>query len=242
MCNTYAPAEPPEILEYFDALPPVAEYRPNLGPWQHGPYVRPLDGGRRQTVVGMWALVADNAVRLPRPGDAQTNNCRSETMAAKRTFKGAWARAQRCLIPARSFDEPRYLDGVRNTWWQFKRKDGKPWCVAGLWNDWIDKSTREVVGTYTMLTMNADAHPLMSLMHKPEVDPKTGVLLPPEKQDKRSIVLLEREHWDTWLHGSNEEALQLIRLPAAELFDHGPRPAPERPPKVQVPPPQSSLL
>jgi putative SOS response-associated peptidase YedK len=90
------------------------------------------------------------------------------------------------LIPARSFDEPRYLDCVRNTWWRFDRKGGKRWCIAGLWNDWTDPATGEVTGTYTMATMNADAHPLMSLMHKPEVDPATGEVLPPERQDKRN--------------------------------------------------------
>ena len=36
---------------------------------------------------------------------------------------------------------------------------------AGLWNTWIDKVTGEVHESYTMLTINADAHPSMSRMH-----------------------------------------------------------------------------
>ncbi|MFC3147258.1 hypothetical protein [Piscinibacterium candidicorallinum] len=36
-----------------------------------------------------------------------------------------------------------------------------------------------------MLTFNADQHPLMSRMHKP--DPK----LPPDPQDKRSVIAIE---------------------------------------------------
>ena len=36
-----------------------------------------------------------------------------------------------------------------------------------------------------MLTVNADDHPIMSRMHKP--DPK----LPPDQQDKRSVVAIE---------------------------------------------------
>lgn len=37
-----------------------------------------------------------------------------------------------------------------------------------------------------MLTVNADDHPIMSRMHKP--DPK----LPPDQQDKRSVVAIEQ--------------------------------------------------
>jgi putative SOS response-associated peptidase YedK len=73
-----------------------------------------------------------------------------------------------------------------------------------------------------MLTMNCDGHPLLSRMHKPEPD------LPPHAQDKRTVIPLEREHWETWLHGSIDEAWSLIRVPPVDLFDHGPAPAPLR--------------
>ena len=99
-----------------------------------------------------------------------------------------------------------------------------------------------MLATAAREVVNADAHPLMSLMHKPAVDPETDVVRPPEKQDKRTIVLLERKHRDTWLYGSNEAALQLIRLPAVELFDHGPRRAPERMSTLQALPSQATLL
>lgn len=67
-----------------------------------------------------------------------------------------------------------------------------------------------------MLTINADAHPLMSRMHKP--DPKLG----PDEQDKRSLVLLELEDVDTWLHSPADIASQLVRLNPAEVFEAGP--------------------
>lgn len=66
-----------------------------------------------------------------------------------------------------------------------------------------------------MLTQNCDAHPLLNVFHKP--DPA----LPADKQDKRSVVPIEREHWDQWLNGSIEDASALIQLPAPELFRHG---------------------
>lgn len=65
-----------------------------------------------------------------------------------------------------------------------------------------------------MLTMNCDVHPLLKLFHKP--DPK----LPPDQQDKRAVVPMERVHWDSWLNGSTDDAFGLIHLPAFQLFEH----------------------
>ena len=39
----------------------------------------------------------------------------------------------------------------RNVWWRFKRADGAPWSLAGLWNTWTDKTTGEVHESYTMI-------------------------------------------------------------------------------------------
>ena len=92
--------------------------------------------------------------------------------------------------------------------------------LGGLWSEWIDHATGELVPNYTMLTMNCDAHPLLKLMHKPEKD-KDGNVLPPERQDKRTVVPIERADWDVWLNGSVDDALSLIQLPPLHRFDHG---------------------
>ena len=71
-----------------------------------------------------------------------------------------------------------------------------------------------------MLTMNADAHPLMRRMHKPDLK------LAPHEQDKRSVIAINSADWDTWLTGPNEGAQALVRLTAIEEFDAGPDDAP----------------
>ena len=86
------------------------------------------------------------------------------------------------------------------------------WGLAGLWNTWVEKTTGEVHESYTMLTVNADHHPLMRRMHKP--DPK----LPLDGQDKRSVIPLPRDNWNAWLAGTVREAQALLRLPAADEF------------------------
>ncbi|MBL8223072.1 MAG: SOS response-associated peptidase family protein, partial [Bryobacterales bacterium] len=119
------------------------------------------------------------------------------------------------IVPAMSFDEPCWETG-KNVWWRFRRLDGQPWGLAGLWNGWVDRSTGEVLESYTLLTTNADNHPLMARMHKP--DPK----LPADQQDKRSIVAIDQRDVEQWLHGNWKEAGELLAPPPVELFDGGP--------------------
>lgn len=236
MCNRYRPASVVRIRDCFgftyiesggEALP---DYRTGgIGPLQPGPFIRA--GGRLQ--VGQWGLTPDKSKTLrPLRADGRpmfTNNARwdeTRQRPEKWTFQGAWARDQRCLIPAEDFDEPCYPEQTdagdgRCTWWRFRRADGAPWAIAGLCNEWTDPETGEVRGSYTMLTVNCDSHPLLQRMHKPERGPDRRIL-PPDQQDKRTVVPLEPAAWDAWLHGSLEQAAGLVRLSAPEIYDAGP--------------------
>jgi putative SOS response-associated peptidase YedK len=218
MCNRYRPVSVTVIRDVFgftlleEAQPLYAQQ--GIGPWQPGPVVR-----AGAAVVGQWGLIPwFSTTRRPtgrggRP--ISTNNCRIETVATAPTFKTPWARGQRCLIPALDYDEPCWESG-RNVWWRFARRDGAPWALAGVWNDWTDPATGEVVPSYTMLTQNCDAHPLLNRMHKPEP------ALPPDRQDKRSVIAIEPADWERWLQGTPEEAMSLVKLCGEELFEHGP--------------------
>jgi len=213
MCTRYISPETGDIERHWQvgARNPVRWVR-DMFPRYPGPFIRAARDGTghgRELVVGQWALVPwfAKTAKLKYP----TCNARSEELAAKASYKLPWARGQRCIIPALAFFEPNWESG-KHVPWRFARADGTPWGLAGLWNTWVDKATGEVVESYTMLTLNADAHPLMKRMHKP--DPKLG----PDQQDKRSVVPIELQDVDTWLTASVEEAAQLVRLAPAELF------------------------
>ena len=204
-------------MERFFRLSKVHPWsRQSIFPRSRGPFIRAARDRSpevRELVLGQWGLVPwfAKSARLK----FSTNNARSEELGKKPTFKLPWARGQRCVIPALSFDEPNWESG-RNVWWRFRRTDGAPWALAGLWNTWTDPETGELVESYTMLTMNADRHPLMSRMHKP--DPAFG----PDDQDKRSVVAIELGEVDQWLFGRNEEARELVRVTPVEAFVAGP--------------------
>ncbi len=163
----------------------------------------------RELVVGQWGLIPwfakERKLKFP------TCNARSEELSEKASYKHPWARGQRCIIPADSFFEPCWETG-KHMPWQFHQAHGEPWGLAGLWNTWTDKETGELVESYTMLTINADAHPLMSRMHRP--DPKR----PSNMQDKRSVVPIALEDVDTWLTAPLEQAAGLVRLAPVEAF------------------------
>ena len=167
----------------------------------------------RELVVGQWGLIPWFATepKLKYP----TNNARSEELAVKASYKHPWARGQRCIIPAADFDEPNWETG-KNVWWRFQRADGAPWSLAGLWNVWTDKATGEQHESYTMLTINADSHPLMQRMHKP--NPKRAI----GEQDKRSVIPIEQSDVDQWLAGTVSDAATLLKLPPIEVFEAGP--------------------
>jgi putative SOS response-associated peptidase YedK len=220
MCNRYAPPRPEDVLQRW--LPRQASVNFPAGPVfprAPGPFIRTSrrgtqgESGPPELVVGQWALVPGFAksARLP----YSTNNARFEELASKASYRQPWARGQRCIIPAAWFDEPCWETG-RNVWWRFRRADGQPWALAGLWNTWADPTSGELVESYTMLTLNADAHPLMRRMHKPDR------ALPPERQDKRSVVVLQAQDEAAWLHGTPAEAAAVVGLAPVEVFDAAP--------------------
>jgi putative SOS response-associated peptidase YedK len=210
MCTRYIPPDQAAIEAYWRLKPSDALRWPTeVFPRLPGPFLRAATpGDAANLVLGQWGLIPWFA-KTPVLKFA-TNNARFEGIEDKASYKSPWQRGQRCIIPAASFDEPCWETG-RNVWWRFRRADGTPWGLAGLWNVWRDPATGRDIESYTMLTINADQHPIMRRMHKP--DPKLAA----DQQDKRSVVAIEADAVDQWLHGTRDEASALILPPDPEL-------------------------
>lgn len=216
MCNRYVAPNEADIERFWHI---GRHNRPHwageIFPRGHGPFVRSVGtAAERQLAVGQWGLIPWFAKTAKLT--YSTNNARLEEIATKASFKQSWLHGRRCIIPAWSFDEPCWESG-RNVWWSFRRADGVPWGLAGLWNDWTDQETGEVISSYTMLTINADRHPLMSRMHRPDLK------LPPDQQDKRSVIAIESSDLDTWLNGSIGDITALMRAPPLDIFQAAPK-------------------
>ena len=225
MCNRYTPARGQDLQRDMFGAPQVnfppgplfPSYGRRIGPNADGPFLRLTVQGVEE-VIGQWGLIRPGMpTRLEKVKGRPrlTNNCRSDGMAVKPTFKAAWTQSRRCLISCWSFDDPNWETG-KNVWWEMRRADGRPWALAGLWSEWTDPASGEVVPSYTMITVNADHHPLMNRLHRPDPD------LPPDQQDKRSVVPLSPADWDRWLHTHPEDARTLLVLPEETDYRAGP--------------------
>lgn len=216
MCNQYKLPSPDRLFKDFHLDAPAGYRQIDVFPRSPGYFIRRSThqaAYARELVLGQWGLIPWFTKSLPLP--YSTNNARSEELELKASYKEPWRKGQRCIIPAAVFWEPNWESG-KNVWWSFQRADGHAFGLAGLWNTWIDPGTGEVHESYTMLTLNADHHPLMNRMHKP--DPK----LPPDRQDKRMVVVLEPALWDAWLEAPVEQARPLIAMAPVEDLQAGP--------------------
>ena len=220
MCNLYNMTPKGTAERYLGSVGASVDVEDfvasTVGPFQTGLLVRPgLPGEQAQLVgrLGQWGMIrAGSTTRRPASRAVLTNNARIEGIHERVTYRQPWMQGQRCLILADWYQEPNWETG-KNIWWRLRRADGAPWALAGLWSQWTDPQTGELVPNFTMITCNCDGHPLLGRLHKP--DPK----LPPDQQDKRAGAHIDPADWHTWLHGAQADAQALVRPQATEVFD-----------------------
>jgi putative SOS response-associated peptidase YedK len=113
-----------------------------------------------------------------------TLNARIETLHEKPSFKNVLN--NRCLIPADGFYEWQWLDdkGKNKQKYLLTVDDEEIFAFAGLWSAWADRSTGELLETYTIITRPANE--LMARIHNSK---------------QRMPWILPRQQETDWLHG-----------------------------------------
>jgi putative SOS response-associated peptidase YedK len=159
MCGRFTlTASGEEVAELFglDAAPALSP-RYNIAPSQPVSVVRlEPDGGRRLSDL-TWGLRAPGA----REGDRPFINARAETAGERVAFREAFAE-RRCLVVASGFFEwegtprgrRRGHAGKKRQPWYFRRADGRPFAIAGLWEPSVPPEGR---ATCTLLTTRPNA-------------------------------------------------------------------------------------
>jgi putative SOS response-associated peptidase YedK len=125
-----------------------------------------------------------------------TYNARSETAAQKPSYRHAWRHQQFGLLLVDHFYEPAYDTGQAVPW-KIQSTSGDPLGIACLWDRWTDPSTGERVVSFSMLTVNADRHPVMSQFHKPG-------------DEKRTPVIIAPDHHEQWLDADVPQATEMM--------------------------------
>jgi putative SOS response-associated peptidase YedK len=206
MCANYTPSKLEELQQHFAVAAPDSEWPPESFPGYMAPLIRPPHAnalrGDRACALGMFGMVPHWAdIKLAR----QTYNARTETVAAKPTFRNAFRRRQFCIIPARAFYEPSYETG-KAVRWEIASADGAAMGIAGIWEVRPSGPDGRALLSFSMLTVNADGHDLMQRFHRPN-------------EEKRMVVILAPEQYDDWLHCPPQNAGDFfVRYPAERLM------------------------
>jgi putative SOS response-associated peptidase YedK len=204
MCSHYESVRDRQILKrhfQVDDFPEGGKW--DMWPGYLGPFIRRhefADVGddavpEREALLGSFGLIPHWATdtKIAR----QTYNARSETVSIKPSYRDAWKKAHHCIIPADAIYEPDWRSG-KAVPTRISRADGKPMGIAGLWSWW--KSPKgDVLHSYTMLTINADQHPLMRQFHKPT-------------DEKRMVVILPEDCYDDWLQAPADQSARFLNL------------------------------
>lgn len=188
----------------------------NLAPVYHAsgfdhPSVPVIIDSTKTIHLYSWGLIP-NWVKTPVEAVTISNstiNARAETMFEKPAFKES-AHERRCLVLVDGFFEHHHKNGKAFPY-HIAIQNDEPMVMAGLWDEWMDKTSGLVRRTYTIVTTKAN--PLMTRIHnnpKASEGPRMPLILPKstehdwlkpihEKADKDFIESLIQPYSETEL-------------------------------------------
>ncbi len=157
------------MLEALFGLELAGELSPryNIAPSQPVAAVRAGEGGARELTLLQWGLIPSWA-KDPAIGSRMIN-ARAETAAEKPSFRAAMKR-RRCLIPASGFYEWARVGAAKQPFF-IRMKEGRPFALAGLWEQWCGEDGSELETCAILTTspneMTAKIHPRMPVIIAP---------------------------------------------------------------------------
>jgi len=180
-------ADATALQQRYDAsFPQQTGYRPsfhaNAFHFPAWPILTRQEPGRLQLLqwglIPRWVKSREDADEIR----SRTLNAKSETLFEKPSFRQSIAAGRRCLIPATGFYEW-YTEGKQKYPFYITTKDQPIVSIAGIWDEWADPDTGEVMPTFSLLT--TEANPLLARIHNTK---------------QRMPVLLTPETERAWLH------------------------------------------
>ena len=217
--------------DVFRVAAPASSVERTVWPRQPGVFIRAVkaedaeeaeevqeaaDGDKPLRALPSHELVAGQFGLVPRwvksASDAKLRstklvNARSETVTTSSNFRDAWLAGQRCIVPMMAFMEDDWRSG-KAVPTRIARVDGKPMGVAGLWERWTG-AEGDVIVSYTLLTVNANSHALMSRYQQPG-------------NEKRMLAILNEGAYDAWLSARTEKAREFMRAYPANWLTANP--------------------
>ena len=144
---------------------------------------------RNTSVDALWGVIPVWTKNL-KEGLISANksvNARAETLQESKLYKPLFERGQRCLIPCTHYFEHHWLEGGKKKIpFAVKKTDDPIFTTPGLYSTWTDRESGEMILSYTMLTIGANA--LMKKVHNGGEHPG------------RMPLVIERDMEKVWLN------------------------------------------
>ncbi len=142
-------------------------------------------------LIPAWVKDAASANEI----QSKTLNARAETLFEKPSFRSSILH-QRCLVIADGFFE----------WMEYQKKkyphyiylkQHRLFCFAGIYSNWIDEATGEMITSFSIIT--TDANPMMQRIHNTK---------------KRMPLIIEEKDFHRWLSPDiNREEIGILLQP-----------------------------
>ena len=146
-------------------------------------------------LIPSWVKSEEQAKKLMN----QTLNARFESMFEKPSYRNS-ATKKRCLIYVDAFFEFHQFMGKKYPF-RISMADNSPLIIAGLWDEWANPETGEIISTVSIVTTKAEGK--MAEVHNK-----------PEGGEPRMPVILTKENQEEWLMEINtkEDREKLMKL------------------------------
>jgi putative SOS response-associated peptidase YedK len=151
--------------------------------------------GERSLDLIKWGLIP-HWCQDPK-GGRRPINAKAESIARLPMFKDAYAR-RRCIVPVDGFFEWRAIRGARAKQpYAVAMKDGSPFGLAGLWENWRNPTTGEWERTFVIITVPSNE--LVGQIHN------------------RMPAILEPSGYERWLSLETDPRDLLITYPSEPM-------------------------
>ena len=192
MCGRYVTPEEAEAERIFRVHRIEWEYLRsyNMAPSQPVPVVR-MRGGEREGIRLRWGLVPYFARGVP--PRYSTINAAIEKLTVNPSWRGPWARGQRCILPATGFYEWHVNEDRSKTPFYITCADQPVFGLAGLW-DASRADDGSVIESCTIITM-----------------PPNSLLAEIHNAKQRMPAILQSQDIDAWLSGAIDQARAALK-------------------------------
>jgi len=146
--------------------------------------------------VAQWGLIPHWVKSREQANDLwnQTLNAKAETIFEKPSFRSC-ASQRKCCILVNGFFEWQTNGKIKTPHFIYL-KNQEPFALGGLWDEWTDSSTGEIIRTCTIIT--TPANELMAGIHNEKL--RMPLIIPHGKES-------------AWLSTTGEEATKQLMIP-----------------------------